>query len=115
MCQSHPTGYPTHQARVSCTFVLYTVVRNAVVKIFPTVRTHITKAMPCRPPRINIPLRLSQLQHHFLKPRSLSSQPIHAMDAKAKQQYFADSPPTVVRLEIKPHFEALSDQQKRYA
>ncbi|KAK2748715.1 hypothetical protein FQN57_000296 [Myotisia sp. PD_48] len=33
-----------------------------------------------------------------------------------KQQYLADSPPTIVRLEIKPHFEALSsDKLKRYS
>ncbi|KAL1983579.1 hypothetical protein VTN96DRAFT_10239 [Rasamsonia emersonii] len=38
------------------------------------------------------------------------------MDANAKQHYLADSPPTVVRLEIKPHFEALKDEKlKRYA
>jgi len=37
------------------------------------------------------------------------------MDPKAKQSYLADNPPTVVRLEIRPHFEALSEQQKRYA
>lgn len=31
------------------------------------------------------------------------------------EQYRADSPPTVVRLEIKPHFDALTEQQKHYA
>jgi hypothetical protein len=30
-------------------------------------------------------------------------------------QYYADSPPTVVPLAIKPHFEALTNQQKLYA
>lgn len=30
-------------------------------------------------------------------------------------QYHADSPPTVVILAIKPHFDALTDQQKLYA
>ncbi|KAI9850202.1 MAG: hypothetical protein M1824_003585 [Vezdaea acicularis] len=29
--------------------------------------------------------------------------------------YASDSPPTIVSLEIKPHFEALNDQEKRYA
>lgn len=29
--------------------------------------------------------------------------------------YLADSPPTVVKLEIKPHFEALNKQEKQYA
>ena len=37
------------------------------------------------------------------------------MDPSTRAQYFADSPPTVVRLEIAPHFEALNAQQKRYA
>jgi dipeptidyl-peptidase-3 len=37
------------------------------------------------------------------------------MDSVAIEQYKADSPPTVVRLEIKPHFDALTEQQKRYA
>lgn len=38
------------------------------------------------------------------------------MDTKAKEQYLADSPPTVVRLEIKQHFDALKDEKlKRYA
>ncbi|KAL1952756.1 hypothetical protein VTO42DRAFT_4279 [Malbranchea cinnamomea] len=39
-----------------------------------------------------------------------------AMDATTKQQYLADSPPTVVRLEIRPHFEALeTERHRRYA
>ncbi|OKL58930.1 hypothetical protein UA08_05774 [Talaromyces atroroseus] len=38
------------------------------------------------------------------------------MDAQTRQHYLADSPPSVVRLEIKPHFEALKDESlKRYA
>lgn len=37
------------------------------------------------------------------------------MDSKTKQLYLADAPPNVVKLEIKPHFEALTDKQKRYA
>lgn len=32
-----------------------------------------------------------------------------------KSTYYADHPPTVVCLEIKPHFEALNKQQKQYA
>jgi hypothetical protein len=38
-----------------------------------------------------------------------------AVDDETLKQYLADSPPTVVPLEIKPHFEALSDEEKRYA
>jgi dipeptidyl-peptidase-3 len=77
--------------------------------------------------------RLLQLQHHTTYPNILESssgerylQAHHKttgprsegsiMDAKTKQQYLADSPPTVVRLEIKTHFDALRDEKlKRYA
>lgn len=37
------------------------------------------------------------------------------MDAKELSSYLADAPPSVVRLEIAKHFEALTDKQKRYA
>ncbi|KAK7952475.1 peptidase family M49 [Apiospora aurea] len=37
------------------------------------------------------------------------------MHADELKHYLADSPPSIVRLEIEKHFEALSDQQKRYA
>jgi dipeptidyl-peptidase III len=37
------------------------------------------------------------------------------MLAEDLKNFVADSPPSTVRLEIKKHFEALSDQQKRYA
>lgn len=37
------------------------------------------------------------------------------MNAKEIENFLADSPPSVVKLEIKKHFEALSDKQKRYA
>jgi dipeptidyl-peptidase-3 len=38
------------------------------------------------------------------------------MDPNVRKHYLADSPPSVVRLEIKPHFEALQDEKtKRYA
>ncbi|KFY65035.1 hypothetical protein V497_01505 [Pseudogymnoascus sp. VKM F-4516 (FW-969)] len=37
------------------------------------------------------------------------------MDAAELANYLADSPPTVVPLEIKKHFDALSPRQKRYA
>jgi dipeptidyl-peptidase III len=41
--------------------------------------------------------------------------PITNMDPTARSHYLADNPPTVVRLEIAPHFNALSSKQKRYA
>lgn len=37
------------------------------------------------------------------------------IDAETLSQYLADSPPTIVPLAIKPHFEALSDKEKLYA
>ncbi|KAI9699009.1 MAG: hypothetical protein M1836_003198 [Candelina mexicana] len=37
------------------------------------------------------------------------------MDEPCIKNYLADSPPSCVRLEIKPHFEALNEQEKRYA
>jgi len=37
---------------------------------------------------------------------------MHADDLK---HYLADSPPSIVRLEIEKHFDALTDKQKRYA
>ncbi len=38
-----------------------------------------------------------------------------ALSAQELSQYLADAPPSVVRLEIKKHFDVLSDSQKRYA
>ncbi|RYO94736.1 hypothetical protein DL764_007793 [Monosporascus ibericus] len=37
------------------------------------------------------------------------------MDAEDLKHYLADAPPTIVRLEIEKHFDALSEKQKRYA
>ncbi|KAK3716411.1 hypothetical protein LTR37_006561 [Vermiconidia calcicola] len=39
----------------------------------------------------------------------------NAMDEVTLKQYLADDPPTVVPLAIKPHFEALSEREKKYA
>ncbi|KAF2401290.1 dipeptidyl-peptidase III [Trichodelitschia bisporula] len=38
-----------------------------------------------------------------------------AIDEESLKHYLADSPPTVVPLGIKPHFEALSEEEKLYA
>lgn len=38
-----------------------------------------------------------------------------AMDESIRRQYLTDDPPTVVPLAIKPHFEALNEQEKKYA
>lgn len=37
------------------------------------------------------------------------------MDKDQLKHYLADSPPLVVPLKIKPHFDALSDKEKLYA
>lgn len=37
------------------------------------------------------------------------------MDEGTLRQYKADNPPTIVPLAIKPHFDALNDQEKKYA
>lgn len=37
------------------------------------------------------------------------------MNSQELVHYLADEPPSVVRLEIEKHFEALNDKQKRYA
>ena len=39
----------------------------------------------------------------------------NAMDDATRKQHLADDPPTVARLEIKPHFEALSNKEQKYA
>jgi dipeptidyl-peptidase III len=38
-----------------------------------------------------------------------------ALTAQELNSYLADSPPSVVRLEIEKHFSNLTDKQKRYA
>ena len=55
--------------------------------------------------------RLSQLTAQVTVTLPISA----SMDASLRSQYLADNPPTVVRLEIVPHFAALSPKQKRYA
>ena len=37
------------------------------------------------------------------------------IEAETLKQYLADSPPSVVPLAIKPHFDALTDKEKLYA
>ncbi|OCL02516.1 dipeptidyl-peptidase III [Glonium stellatum] len=37
------------------------------------------------------------------------------MESESLKQYLADSPPTIISLQIKPHFEALSESEKLYA
>jgi dipeptidyl-peptidase-3 len=38
-----------------------------------------------------------------------------SIDSETLKQYLADNPPSVVPLTIKPHFDALTIQEKLYA
>ncbi|TVY19655.1 putative dipeptidyl peptidase, partial [Lachnellula arida] len=58
------------------------------------------RVMTTSPTSLN---RLSTIQRHL------------TMNAAELKNFLADSPPSAVILEIKPHFEALSDKQARYA
>lgn len=46
---------------------------------------------------------------------SIAARRYISMDAQELRSYLADAPPSVVRLEIAKHFDALTDKQKRYA
>jgi hypothetical protein len=64
--------------------------------------------------RADLSLALSPAHERTIQPRHLTiNQP--TMLAEELKNFVADSPPSTVRLEIKKHFEALSEQQKRYA
>ncbi|KAL2000149.1 hypothetical protein VTN02DRAFT_3488 [Thermoascus thermophilus] len=95
---------------------------------------HLRPLAFCRSPIYSPLHRRLQIRDHIKRSYSTSStnlpeahqpsapgapcetQRVAAMDAKTKEQYLADSPPTVVRLEIRPHFEALKNEQlKKYA
>ena len=53
----------------------------------------------------------------FFKPIASQHQRFSSttMNSQELVHYLADKPPSVVRLEIEKHFEALTDKQKRYA
>ena len=57
--------------------------------------------------------RLRQIQNQFR--RASISTTTMVSSSYDKKAYYADHPPTVVRLEIKHHFDALNQQQKQYA
>lgn len=61
------------------------------------------------PFRHHSPRRLAQLQLFAATARNMTASDFDL------SHYFADSPPSVVRLEIEKHFEPLNDKQKRYA
>jgi hypothetical protein len=58
------------------------------------------RAMPTPSTTLN---RLSSIRRHL------------TMNAQELKHFLADSPPSTVNLEIKKHFDALTDQQARYA
>jgi hypothetical protein len=62
--------------------------------------------------RLVSPLPLRRLSPPRFATFSSHSQS-RAMDDSIKQHYLADSPPTVVRLEVKSHFDTLKDQNLR--
>lgn len=72
-------------------------------------------------PRTRTRLELSSLRpavascslHSYINNRTLKMST--SIDSQTLKQYLADSPPSVVPLAIKPHFEALSDKEKLYA
>ena len=37
------------------------------------------------------------------------------MDEATLKEYLTDAPPSVVQMQIKPHFDALTEQERRYA
>lgn len=63
------------------------------------------------------PLPLSLSSHRVSRPSKLfslsHSRRASTMEDNVKQHYLADSPPSVVRLEIKSHFDALKDESLR--
>lgn len=63
-------------------------------------QTPLQRPMPAAPSPFN---RLASIQRHL------------TMNAQELKHFLADSPPTTVNLEIKKHFDALTDQQARYA
>ncbi|KAF7895368.1 hypothetical protein EAF00_007182 [Botryotinia globosa] len=71
---------------------------------------------PCLPRHFNT----RSFSQHLLIPSSFHKiqrfqRKFSTMNAQELKHFLADSPPSVVQLEIKKHFEALSDKEKRYA
>lgn len=64
------------------------------------------------------PLPLNRATHRLFVPHTKHFSSSHlsqapTMEDNVKQHYLADSPPSVVRLEIKSHFDALEDESLR--
>lgn len=71
---------------------------RGVARTFASFATNTPRPMLASP--LN---RLSVIQRHF------------TMNTQELKNFLADSPPSTVNLVIKKHFEALSDQEARYA
>lgn len=61
-----------------------------------------------------VPRFSATLLSHRL-PSLVSSRFSSTMDPSELKHYLADQPPSILRLEVEPHFSNLSDQNKRYA
>lgn len=58
-------------------------------------------------------LRPPSFARRFSSTSAIANTPGAIMDENTKQHYLADSPPTVVRLEVKTHFDNLQDAKLR--
>lgn len=81
------------------TTATYTTASSVQARCLPTTRPATLRRVTASSSCIRQPSNLRQL----------------TMNAQELKNFLADSPPSTVNLEIKKHFEALSDQQKRYA
>jgi hypothetical protein len=102
---SMSTWSPRSGFLVSCRKVNWTAVS---AHRFPCILSLAPRALKTPLRRVMLPSsspanRLSIVQRHF------------TMNAQELKNFLADSPPTIVNLEIRKHFEALTDQQARYA
>ena len=65
-------------------------------------------------PRLSKPATTTSRGTRITGPNRLFRRQLN-MNAQELSSYLADAPPSVVKLEIAKHFDALADQQKRYA
>jgi hypothetical protein len=74
--------------------------QQGVHNLLPSQTSFLRRGMTTSPTALN---RLSSIQRHL------------TMNAAELKNFLADSPPSTVNLVIKKHFDALTDQQARYA
>ena len=90
---------------------------RAAVRREPATTADETRAAtprPCYWARISPPPMPLELTRR-LSTSTTTNDMTATIDSETLKQYLADSPPTVVPLTIKPHFDALSDKEKLYA